>query len=251
METKLKIWIVGASSGIGLELVRLLLSDQHYVVASSRSASKSEELISLKQGYSSTLELVDIDINKDDLSLEIKKAWEAFSGLDIWFYNVGSYDVMGIDEWDKDKFIGMNSTNYLGAIKIMCDIVPYFKKQKSGKWIWNLSLSTYFGLPRGGGYSAPKAGLLNLAQSIQPELEKENIKLQIINHGFVKTRLTAKNTFEMPQLMSAKYCANKIYEGMNKEKGFEISFPFGLKTFLRLLALLPYKLSFLLTKKSL
>lgn len=251
MEKKLKIWIVGASSGIGLELVRILLSEQHYVVASSRNASTSEELVSLKQGYSSSLELLDVDITKDDLSSEIKSAWELFSGIDIWFYNVGSYDVMGIDEWDKDKFIGMNSTNYLGAVKIMCDIVPYFKKQKSGRWIWNLSLSTYFGLPKGGGYSAPKAALLNLAESIYPELKKENINLHVINHGFVKTRLTAKNSFKMPGLMSAKYCANKIYEEINKENGFEISFPFGLRSFLRLFRALPYKLSLAITKKSL
>ena len=251
MEAKQKIWIVGGSSGIGLELVKILLSHNHFVVVSSRNASENKTLLSLKEKYPSNLYLLNIDVKKDDLSDVIDEAWSAFDGLDIWFYNVGSYEVMSIDEWDKKKFLGMNETNYLGAVKIMSDILPYFKKQKSGRWLWNLSLSTYFGLPKGGGYSAPKAALLNLAQSIQPELLNENIKLQIINHGFVKTRLTAKNDFDMPQLMTPEFCAKKIYEGIQKDGGFEIRFPFGLSTFLKVLSFLPYKLSLAITRKML
>lgn len=133
----------------------------------------------------------------------------------------------------------------------MNDILPFFRIQKGGRWIWNLSLSSYFGLPKGGGYSAPKAALLNLAQSIQPELSNENINLQVINHGFVKTRLTAKNDFDMPQLMSPELCAKKIYEGMKNENSFEIKFPFGLGSFLWFLSFLPYKLSLGITKKML
>ena len=172
-----------------------------------------------------------------------------FNGIDIWFYNAGAYEVMDIHQWDIKKFEQMNNTNYLGAVKIMIELLPYFKKQNSGKWIWNLSLSSYFGLPKGGAYSAPKSGLLNLAQAIQPELLNENIYLQIINHGFVKTRLTAKNDFDMPQLMTPSFTAKKIYEGILKTNDFEIRFPFALSIFLRFLSILPYKISLGLTRK--
>ena len=115
--------------------------------------------------------------------------------------------------------------------------------------VLNASLASCFGLPYGGAYSASKAALVNIAQSLQPELQRKNIYLQIINHGFVKTRLTAKNDFEMPQLMEVDYAAKKIFDELNKSYKFEISFPFMLSKFLRILSFLPYSWSFSITKK--
>lgn len=246
-----RIWIIGGSSGIGLELVKIFLRNNCSVVVSSRNTTQSRELVDLCLTNPKKLYLLNLDVSKDDFKSEIDEAWNVFDGLDIWFYNAGAYNMMNIEQWNKTNFIQMNETNYLGVIKVMTDILPYFKKQGYGRWIWNLSLSTYFGLPNAGGYSAPKAALLNLAQSIQPELSVNNIFIQVINHGFVKTRLTAKNNFKMPQLMSANYAATRIFKELDKSERFEIHFPFGLSFFLKLLSFLPYKISLALNKKML
>lgn len=251
MNTNYRIWIIGGSSGIGLELTKILLKQNHYLIVSSRNATKNETLIDLQNKFQDNLYLLDLDVSDDSFKSHVNEAWQVYRGLDIWFYNAGSYEVMDINNWNKEHFINMNETNYLGAVKLMCDIVPYFKNQGFGKWIWNLSLSTYFGLPKGGGYSAPKTALLNLAQSIHPELSMYGIELKVINHGFVKTRLTSKNDFEMPQLMTPEFAAQKISEEMFDDNKFEISFPFKLKTFLRFLSLIPYKLSLMITRKML
>jgi len=246
-----RIWIIGGSSGIGLELVKILLMNYYKIIISSRKATSNQSLLDLRSTYKDSIYLLNLDVNQGNFNNQIKEAWSVYNGLDIWFYNAAAYEVMGIDEWNIDKFIAMNQTNYMGAVKIMTEILPYFEKQGFGRWIWNLSLSAYFGLPKGGAYSAPKAALLNLAQAIQPELKIKNINMQIINHGFVKTRLTAKNKFDMPQLMTPEFAAQKIFEGMQKESEFEIAFPFKLGTFLKILALLPYKISLVITKKML
>jgi short-subunit dehydrogenase len=252
MEPKKRIWIVGGSSGIGLELVKLCLQNNYQVVVSSRNATKTKILNELKQNLPQQLYLLDMDVtSKKDIKEKVLNAWSVFDGLDIWFYNAGAYNVMGIDDWDSEKFETMNEVNYLGVVRLMTELVPYFKTAQKGHWVWNSSLSSYFGLPQGGGYSAPKAALVNLAQSIQPELDMLSIKLQIINHGFVKTRLTEKNKFKMPQLMEPKYTAQKILEGIENSSSFEIRFPYILSFILRLLRFLPYKLSLYLTKKSL
>lgn len=253
MEPKKRIWIIGGSTGIGLELVKSCLDNNYLVITSSRNASTNDNLIKLKEKFPKKLNILDLDVSsKDDIKQKTKIAYDIYSGLDIWFYNAAAYDVMSIDSWDIEKFEQMNEVNYLGVIRVMTNLLPYFQNSNNNKdikWIWNCSLSSYFGLPQGGGYSAPKAALVNLAESIQPELEALNIKLQIINHGFVKTRLTAKNEFQMPQLMEAKYTAEKILEGIEKSSAFEIRFPFGLRIFLSLLKTLPYKISLALTKK--
>jgi short-subunit dehydrogenase len=251
MKQQERIWIVGGSSGIGLELVKIFLHHHHKIIVSSRSATENKELQQLQKQHSEHLYLLNVDVTQDDFAAVIKKAWAVYDGLDTWFYNAGAYEVMDLNQWDKEKFIQMNTTNYLGVVKLMVDILPYFQQQQFGRWVWNLSLSTYFGLPKGGGYSAPKTALLNLAESIQPELQQENIHLQVINHGFVKTRLTAKNSFEMPQLMTPQFAAQKIYENLQDNKKFEIHFPFKLSFFLRVLSWLPYKISLALTKKAL
>ncbi len=252
MQVNKIIWIIGASSGIGLELVKNCLNDNYKVILSSRNCENNALLEKLKIQFPSNLYLLNLDVSsKEDIKNKVKKAWSIFNKIDIWFYNAGAYEVMDINSWDISKFEEMNEVNYLGVIRVMNEILPYFKKQKSGHWVWNSSLSSYFGLPHAGGYSAPKAALVNLAQAIHPELQKENIKLQIINHGFVKTRLTNKNSFKMPQLMEAPYAAQRILKEIKTSDSFEIRFPFLLSSFLKLLSFLPYKLSLNLTKRML
>lgn len=245
-----RIWIVGASSGIGLELSQEWLRQGHLVVISARNTTASPMLKQLTQRYPSSLSLIDIDVT-DDIASDrgVKAAWKAYGGIDWWFYNAGDYRPMALQEWDVTAFETMNQVNYLGAVRLMNALKPLFEHQGHGRWIFNLSLSAYFGLPYGGGYSAPKAALLNLCESIQPELMCENIEVQVINHGFVQTRLSAKNDFNMPQLMLPKRAAVCIAKALEKPYRFEIRFPFWLALFLRLLRHFPYTLSLRLTRR--
>ena len=247
-----RIWITGGSSGIGLELVRLWLNEGSRVIVSARSASTNKHLLSLREAFPAALHLLDMDVTQSSsVNDAVSSAWSIFDGLDLWFYNAGAYETMKVDDLNLEHIEQMVQVNYLGAVRVMQALLPYFEAQNSGRWVFNLSLSSYFGLPYGGGYSAPKAALLNLAESLQPELLQKNIQLQVINHGFVKTRLTAKNDFEMPQLMLPEEAALQIVEHLKKPYRFEIRFPYGLSLFLRILRILPYRLSLALSKKAL
>lgn len=247
-----RIWIVGGSSGIGLELVKLYLKDDCQVIVSSRTASQNDELGALKKHYDTNLELIDLDVSTSDgMESVVKQAWDVFGGIDVWLYNAGTYKSMKLDDWDVDNFEKMVQINYLGAIRLIHLLTPLFEAQGWGRWAFNASLSSYFGLPYGGGYSGPKAAMVNLIESIQPELMAKKIQVQIINHGFVKTRLTQKNDFEMPQLMSPETAALNIYKGLNASYAFEIRFPYKLAWFLRLIRFLPYRFSLALTKRML
>ncbi|CAN8142012.1 Short-chain dehydrogenase [uncultured Thiomicrorhabdus sp.] len=248
-----RIWLIGASQGIGLQLSKLLLEQGFHLVASARQASSNYELLELQENYPQHLALLDCDISGRDLGDVCKRAWQIYDGLDIWFYNVGGYQPMRIDEWDLAAFEMMNQANYLGAVKVM---LPLRKLQQQHniamRWLWNISLAADFGLPYGGGYSAPKAALLNLAESLQPELATRQIDLQIINHGFVKTRLTAKNQFPMPGLMEPQQAAQRIMRLLvNRPQRFELRFPFGLNLLLATLKRLPKRLSLTITQKML
>lgn len=246
------IWIIGASSGIGLELAKLFLDQGTRVIASARDTKNSAKLQELATNYSQNLSLIDIDATSKD---SIKQAFETIKSsqapLDLCMYNAGAYEKMKTDAWDLAKFEQMNSVNYLGALYLLDAILPYFKEEKRGRIVFNISIASYFGLPYGGGYSAPKAALRNLCESLQPELMAYNIELQTINHGFVRTRLTAKNDFQMPQLLEPIDAAKSIHKGLLAPYRFEIKFPFLLTSVLHLLQTMPYKLALAITKKAL
>ena len=102
-------------------------------------------------------------------------------------------------------------------------------------------------MPNSLAYGASKAGLSHLTESLFYELKKYQTKVQLINPGFVETRLTAKNNFKMPWIISRQKTANIILRKLPK-KQFEISFPWIFVCILKLLQKLPYKLRLLLFK---
>lgn len=246
------IWIIGGSSGIGFELVKQYLQSNNNVIVSARSATFARSLKDLFVLYPDKLKLLNMDVS-DSQSVQTctSLAWNFYGGIDLCFYNAGVYESMNMSQWNLEHFEAMNDINYLGALRVITALSPLYEKQKHGNFVFNLSISSYIGLPYGGGYSAPKAALLNFCESIQPELMAKNIKVQVINHGFVKTRLTEKNDFEMPQLLEAGDAASIIYKQLQKKYRFEIRFPFLLTSFINLLRMLPYKISLALTKKAL
>ncbi|HKM38195.1 MAG TPA: SDR family NAD(P)-dependent oxidoreductase [Thiopseudomonas sp.] len=247
-----RIWIIGASQGIGLELVKNWLKQGHRVIASARQAESAADLSLLKKRYGEQLQCLNIDIaDAQGCAEQAERAWSIFDGLDVWFYNVGAYQPMTCKQWDLAEFLKMNQSNYLGVVALIMPLQKLFNQQGHGRWVWNSSLASYFGLPYGGGYSAPKAALVNLAQALQPELAEQNIQLQIINHGFVRTRLTEKNAFAMPGLLEPEEAAQKIVHALDHKKSFEICFPWHLCLILKLLKLMPYSWSLALTRKML
>jgi short-subunit dehydrogenase len=247
-----KVWIIGGSSGIGLSLVRRFLEHNTAVVVSARTAQSSQKLQALSEHFPDSLTVLDMDVSSDEsVKAVTQQAWNCFDGIDLCFYNAGVYESMKVSEWDFESFKQMNDVNYLGALRVIMNIVPLFEQQEYGNFACNASISSYIGLPYGGGYSAPKAALLNLCESIQPELKAKAINVQVVNHGFVKTRLTDKNDFRMPQLLEPETAAQKIFDALHKPYRFEIRFPFLLSTFLGVLRMLPYKISLALTKKAL
>lgn len=258
-----RIWLVGASQGIGLCLAERLVQAGGRVIASARGAERSEVLRRLREQDPDRLTLLDIDVT-DPPAIEgvCDRAWAAFGGLDVWIYNVGTYEPMGIEDWDLAEFERMAQTNYLGAVRLMHALAPRFLKQigpqdgsrppskPAAQWIWNASLASDFGLPYGGGYSAPKAALVNLAESLQPELARHGIALKIINHGFVKTRLTQKNAFPMLGRMEADEAAERILACLDSKR-FETRFPRNLASILGVLKRLPKPWSLALTRRML
>lgn len=227
-----KIWIIGGTSGIGEALVKELESAGAKVIVSGRTS----------QNYS-------LDVNN---LAEIKNAKEKilndFGEIDMMIFASGVYTPMTSDNIKIEEALKIIRTNFEGAVNVLSEIIPYFIEKKSGHIAIVSSIAGYFGLPNAFGYSASKAALTNLCESLKIELTKHNIKVQLISPGFVKTRLTAGNKFPMPFIIDADKAANIIKKGLNSNK-FEIHFPKIFTSWFKLLQILPKKLRIFLLSK--
>ena len=112
------------------------------------------------------------------------------------------------------------------------------------------SVAGDIGLPYAASYSASKAALNRICQSLRAELEREGIRISVINPGFVRTPLTSRNTFPMPFLIDANRAADIIRDKLSRGH-FNIRFPWQMSVAMRLLAALPPSLTLLLTRRML
>ena len=96
--------------------------------------------------------------------------------------------------------------------------------------------------------AAELGALINLAETLHPELAKEGIKLQVINPGFIRTPMTQINKFPMPFLMEVPEAVTLILKGLHANR-FEIAFPWQLVSFLKVSRVLPYWLYFWMVRR--
>ncbi|MXZ49327.1 MAG: SDR family NAD(P)-dependent oxidoreductase [Rhodobacteraceae bacterium] len=238
-----RLWLIGASTGIGRDLALLLAKEGVAVVVSARNEGALQSLIQEMKPVETELgshSLVVYDVKKMDMA---KGAFEAAGELDGIIYCAGAYEPMTAHKPNLVALEEMVEINYCGAFRVLAEIVPRFVQRKSGYILLIGSISGYRGLPNAWGYGATKAALMHLAENLKCDLMGSGVRIQICNLGFVETRLTDKNNFKMPFIMDTKSAAQRIVKGM-KSKRFEIAFPLIMVLALKFLALLPRPLYF-------
>lgn len=243
-------WLIGASSGIGFELAKKLCSNGVNVIISARSLANLQELKNLideekknslsSQNYGEiTIEIVDVvDINS--LNFAWKNIIAKYPQIDLTIFASAIYERMSLKNFDLDLAKKIVDVNFNGFLNFISIVAPYFIAKKSGHIATIASVAGYRGLPQSMCYGATKSAIINLCEGIYPELKSQNVTISVINPGFVKTRLTAKNDFAMPFIISPQQAAEYIYQGLMAKK-FEIDFPKKFTIILKFLRILPYK----------
>lgn len=230
------IWIIGGTTGIGNKLACDLTKLAKNVVVSGRSQCSDN----IKN-----LHFVRLDVTKLlEVKNSVKEIKKICGKIDIVIFCAGIYEPMGLNNFDLKKsqnILAVNFTSFFNILKNIDDL-------KISHLAITSSIAGYFGMPNSMSYGASKAALSNLAESLYYEL-KGKIKVQLINPGFVKTRLTAKNNFKMPFLISDEKASQIIIKGLTKNK-FEISFPAIFSSFMRFLKILPYRIRFFIIEKN-
>ncbi len=224
-------WIVGASEGLGCALAQALSERDAHLVLSARNADRLAEICAtLPNARAVPFDVTDLEA--------VRRAVAEVGEVDGLVYNAGAYEPMRTGDWDTEAVLSMTDVNYTGALRVLGETVPGFVSAGRGDITLIGSLSGYRGLPAAVGYAASKAALVSLAETMRFDLAGTGVTVRIVNPGFIKTRLTEKNNFKMPMLMSAEDAAERVIKAMARRR-FRTDFPAPFSWVIRLLDYLP------------
>ena len=240
-----KIWITGASSGIGKALAEKFALEGWKVAVSARRKEILSEMAKNENISSYPLDVT----NQDQVSDTFAKIINNFESLDLCVFSSGTYDPKLEQEINikQNKFV--METNFFGVLHCIKSVEKYFKDKKDGHISIVSSVAAYRGLPNSSGYGPSKAALTNLSESLYFDFKKHNVRISLISPGFIKTPLTDKNEFSMPFIKTPEFAAEKIFNGLTRSKVFEIHFPKELTLLLKFFRVLPYRMYLFLIDK--
>ena len=243
-----RVWIIGASTGIGAALADRLHALKAKVAVSARSEDKLTAMVS-RLGASRAMALP-LDITKvDTIAAAEAQLVGAWGGYDLVIFMAGEFTAMRAWELDLKAAKQMVSINWEGFLNGLSVVIPRFLKGQAGGIALVSSVAGYRGLPKGLVYGPSKAALINLAETLYIDLKDKGLDVYVICPGFVKTPMTDNNDFAMPHLITPEEAADEIIKGFRRGE-FEIHFPKAFTRMLKLLRHLPYSLYFLAIKRS-
>ncbi len=213
-----RYWVVGASEGLGRDLAIIMSRAGAEVIVSARNEDRLKALVAELPGKSSYV-AVDVSDRK-----AVEAAAAQIGPLDGMIYLAAVYWPMKSSEWDNEKAEQMADINFLGAQRCVGAVIGPMLARGHGHIVLTGSLSGFRGLPGAIGYGASKAAVMHMAESMQSDLRLSPIDVQVVNPGFIKTRLTDKNEFKMPFIMEPEAAAHEFFDHMNDD-AFKKSFP--------------------------
>ena len=240
-----RVWILGASSGIGAALAQALLAKGARVALSAR---RGDELARLAGTTGNALALPLDLADAAAFAGALERLMRAWGGLDLVVFCAGTWTPMAATRLDADAIARTLVVNLQAPMSACATLVPRLLARGGGAIAFVSSVSGYRGLPQAAAYGASKAGLSHFAETLHLELAPRGISVYLINPGFVATPMTAGNAFRMPALITPEEAADEILAGLARS-GFEIHFPRRFTFWLKLLRLLPYRVYFPLARR--
>jgi NAD(P)-dependent dehydrogenase (short-subunit alcohol dehydrogenase family) len=235
-----RVWLVGASTGIGAALAAALYARGARTVVSARDAAALDRVV----GGRTIGRAVAVDVtDREALAAAYRRASTLWGGLDVVAYLAGTYKPQRAWELTIEDARRHVAVNLMGAYNLLTLLMPDLIAKSSGTIVLVSSVAGYRGLPNSLAYGPTKAALINLAEALYLDLAPRGIGVHLVNPGFVDTPLTARNPFKMPALIKPDAAADAILAGLARGE-FETHFPKRFTRVLRALRHLPYRAYF-------
>jgi short-subunit dehydrogenase len=226
------VWVTGASSGIGAEMVKRLATLNAKIILSARRKTKLEELAQALNIQKEHYLVLPLDLAQTEtFELAVNQVIEKFGSIDILINNAGlAYKAYGeetLEEVDRK----IMEVNYFGPMLLTKKALPLLKKNKNSQVVVVSSILGEFGLPLVSAYAAAKHALHGYFDSLRYEVEKYKLHITLVTPGFINTEITYNSLTETGESynqnsdaqakgMDAQKCAQKILAATAKQKRF-------------------------------
>jgi short-subunit dehydrogenase len=231
-----KVWVIGASSGIGAELAKGLTRRGALVAITARRRDRLEEVAG------GSMKIIPADAsNPTAIAEAAATASTALGGLDTVVWCAAYWRQSYAATWDVDEFSRHVQTNLLGFNAVLGAVLPGMVERGHGHIVGITSVAGYRGFPGGEAYGATKAAQISLLESLRASLRHRGVRVTTVAPGFVRTEMTAVNAFPMPFIIDADKAAHIIVRGIARGR-VEIVFPWRMAIAMKLARLVPVRM---------
>jgi len=180
--------VTGSSSGIGLESVLALARDGYDTFASMRDTKKAGELEYAAKKEGLKINVIELDVDKEESIISaIKKIMTDKGRIDVLVNNAGYGQFGCTEDVSIDDFRKQFETNFFSIVRIIQEVAPIMRKQKSGIIVNISSVVGRLGLPGSSAYISTKFALEGLSECLRYELGQFGVKTTLIEPGVIKT----------------------------------------------------------------
>lgn len=224
-----KIWITGASSGIGEALAHAFHKAGAKLVLSARREDELKRIQAQCGGESCTRVLPLDLVQAGELSDKARLALGMFSGIDVLVQNAGITQRSLVKDTDSSVYRTLMEINYFAPVALTKAVLPSMLEKQSGHFVVISSLVGKFGTPLRSGYAASKHALHGFFDSLRAEEGRRGINVTLVCPGFIRTDISlhalvgdggkhGKMDKGQSQGMPAEQCAAEIVKGVAGHK---------------------------------
>ena len=232
-----RVFITGASSGIGAALAR------HYAAGGATLAlvgRRKDALDALARSLPGEHAVYRLDVAASAALAEAAADFIGRFGLpDVVIANAGvSVGTLTEEAGDLAAFERVLRTNVLGMVATFQPFVAPMRERGEGRLVGIASVAGIRGLPGAGAYSASKAAVIAYLESLRVELYGSGVKVVTITPGYIETPMTAVNDYPMPFMLPADEAARRFARAIDAGTGYTV-IPWQMGVVAKLLRLLP------------
>jgi short-subunit dehydrogenase len=233
----LKVFITGASSGIGQALAEEYVKRGAVIGLVARRADALAAFAA--RHHAASLSLYPVDVRDPEAIADAARRFIAEHGTpDIVIANAGISQGALTGHGELETFRAVMDVNYFGMVATFEPFVASMTAARRGTLVGIASVAGVRGLPGSGAYSASKSAAAKYLESLRVELRPQGVAVVTIAPGYVRTEMTARNPYSMPFLMDADRFAAKTADAIARKVRYA-TFPWQMRFVGMLLHVLP------------
>jgi short-subunit dehydrogenase len=236
-----RVWITGASSGLGAALARAYAARGATLALVARREDTLRDLAAELVAMSAPTPYVyPLDVTDATALDEAASDFIARAGLpDIVIANAGiSVGTLTEETGDRVAFERVMAINVMGVVNTFSPFAAAMRKRGSGRLVGIASVAGVRGLPGAGAYSASKSAVITYLEALRVELRDSDVKVVTIAPGYVDTPMTATNPYPMPFMLAADEAARRMLRVVDRGASYAVV-PWQMSLVAKLMRILP------------